>query len=187
MYIKELLSSDTPITTKSRNATILKSECSQFLSESKGCLVYKALPSSYSDFQKVKVRFKKTEDVITSVFNDAFITETNKLRQRAIFTNSVPPILPEGHDLYCVFPINNYKFLYSTEVTNSTSDYRRVIDTLFEAFDDKNKATDIVTDLLKYTYSTTKLVEGIQSDCEIIFHNIPYYYAVKYSQLHLFY
>jgi len=158
---------------------IIKQECSQFIQESYGIPIHKALPSTYPDLHKVKARFKKKTDEVTDAFNKAFETDVAKLRQRAIFAYSTPPILTEDTDLFYVFPINNYKFLYSQEVTNSSSDYRQVINTLFETFHNTDKAIEIVTDLLKYTYSTENLYEGIVAKAEIIFYGIPFYYAVR--------
>lgn len=157
----------------------IRQDCSQFLSESRGIALYKALPTNYNNLHKVKVRLKRTENLITSTFNQAFVTESRQLSQRAIFAYPTPPVITEDLDLFYVFPINNYKFLYSKEVTDSTSEYKHVLDTMLESFDNMNKATEIVTDLLKFTYSTHSLYEGLESNAEIIIHGIPFYYAVR--------
>lgn len=162
-----------------RNYHIIRTECSQFLEESGEIPLHKILPTTYNDIQKVKARFKKKTDEVSNYFNKAFETETSNLRQRAIFAYTTPPTITEDLDLFYVFPINQYKFLYSPEVTNSNSNYKQVIDTLFETFSDVNEATEIITDLLKYTYSAQNLYEGLSSSAEIIFYGIPYYYAVR--------
>jgi hypothetical protein len=157
----------------------LRYYCSQFINESEGIPIYKALPNQYSDVHKVKARLKRKTDKITTCFNKAFIQEAINIRQRAVFAYPTAPSLDEGMDLFYVFPIDNYKFLYSNEVTNSDRNYNQVIDTLFETFEDTDTATTIVTDLLKYTYSTSNLHEGLGASAEIIFYNIPYYYAIR--------
>lgn len=168
---------------------IIKSECSDFIYDAGGLPLYKALPSWYSDFQKVKVRFKRNETLINSTFNKAFQTEVYNIAQRAIFSYSTPPLVELNMELFYVFPINGYKFMYSKEVTNSSSDYKQILDVMLEAFDDIDKATDIVTDLLKYTYSTQQLYEGLTAKAEVILYSVPFYYAVRvqphltYSQL----
>ncbi len=168
---------------------VIHTECAQFISESNGLPIHKSLPKSYSDFHKVKVRFKRTENTVSSAFNQAFINETPKLSQRAIFAYSTPPLVEDNMDLFYVFPIDKYRFLYSREVTNSNSDYKQVIDTMLEAFDSIDKATELVTDLLKYTYSSKQLYEGIMANAEVIFYGIPFYYALRvnaqqnYSQI----
>lgn len=159
--------------------SILHEECAQFLLESNGIPLYKALPKTYSDFHKVKVRFKRTENIVSSTFNQAFLKEAPNLSQRAIFAYSTPPSISEDMDMFYIFPIDKYKFLYSREVTNSTSDYKQVIDTILEAFDSIDKATDIVTDLLKYTYSSTHLHEGLMAKSEVILYGVPFYYALR--------
>ncbi len=158
---------------------IIQYNCSQFIDESRGVPVYKALPDSYPDIHKVKARLRKKSDSVTSMFNTAFEQEAPNLRQRSIVTNAEPPLLTEDTDLFYVLPINNYKFLYSHEVTDSNNDYKHVINTLLEAFDDANKASEMVTDLLKFSYSTQNLYEGITANAEIIFYGIPFYYAIR--------
>lgn len=159
----------------------LKVDCSVFLRESKGLPMYRSLPSSYEDFHRVKVRLQKRKDGVSDVFERAFGQDFNNLRQRAIFASSTKPVVEDNTEPFYVFPTNGYRFLYSKEVTNSNHDYRNVIDKLVSELGNLNEATDIVTDLLKYTYSTSMLNEGISSGAEIIFYSIPYYYAVRAS------
>ena len=45
--------------------------------------------------------------------------------------------------------------------------------------DNISGAFDITRDLIKYTYTNKNLVEGIHSGSEVIFFNIPYFYAVR--------
>lgn len=162
-----------------RELAIIQTECSQFLSESAGLPLLKPLPTVYQNLQRVKVRLQKRTDVVTEVFNKAFAERFTKLSQRAVFAYANAPHLMENQETYYVFPVNGFKYLYSKEVTNSTQDYKRVIDTLFEKFDDSAKASEIVTDLLKYTYASSNLSEGIAASSEVILYGIPYYYAVK--------
>ena len=177
MLVEDLLHKDDILINQKYH--IIRTECSQFLEESSGIPIHKILPNTYDDIQKVKARFKKKTDDVTNCFNKAFEHEASNLRQRAIFAYTTPPIITEDLDLFYIFPINHYKILYSPEVTHSNSNYKQVIDTLFETFSDINEATDIITDILKYTYSTQNLYEGLTSSAEIIFHGIPYYYAVR--------
>ena len=161
----------------------LKQECSRFISEIGNNPIYKALPNSYPDVHKVKVRFKKKHDLVSAAFNHAFLHETHKISQRAVFAQSTIHNQPQiGLDLFYVLPTNNFKFLYSKEVTNSSSDYKQVVDTIFESFEDIEHATSIITDLLKFSYSSSNLIEGITAGSEIIFYGIPYYYAVRVSK-----
>lgn len=155
----------------------IQEECSQFLSAAQGLYLCKQLPtptdSNSFPLQKIKVRHRRTDDRVSEAFSKAFNTN---LRQRAIFTSANPP-LEEGSECSYVFPINGYKFLYSKEVKNSSADYQSVLDTLFERLED-DKAVQIVTDIVKYTYVRENLVEGISSNSEIIFYGIPFYYAL---------
>ncbi|KKL91898.1 hypothetical protein LCGC14_1890120 [marine sediment metagenome] len=152
-------------------------ECAIFFCESQKLPVFKVLPSTYGDIQKVKVRKQSQKTKFSQTFNEAFESEARDLRQRAIFTNSQIVEYTDG-DLFYVFPKNGYKFMYCTEVTHSTNDYQQVFDSLFEQFDD-DKAEQMIHDLLKFTYTQENLFEGIQKEVEVIFYNIPYYYAAR--------
>ena len=162
-----------------REINTLKTKCAQYLRESAGLPLYRSLPKTYTDFHRVKVRRKHVDDEVSEVFNRAFGTQFHDLRQRAIFASSAEPAITEDAEPFYVFPVDGYKFMYSKEVTNSNSDYKQVIDSLFEQFEDNNKVIEIVTDVLKYTYVRERLAEGIMSDSEIIFYGVPFYYAVR--------
>ncbi len=181
MFVEDLIHQNNLISNQDINT--IRSKCSQFIIESRGRPVYKALPTFYSTIHKVKARFKKRSDDISGYFNRAFESKTSNLRQRAIFTYANPPTLTEGTELFYVFPTNSYKFLYSLEVVNSNDNYKQMIDTIYESFGNTNEVANMVTDLLKYTYSTQNLYEGIMADVELIFYGIPYYYAIKVSEI----
>lgn len=157
----------------------IKRECSQFLNEAAGFPLLKSLPESYFNFHKVKVRLQKKRDSVTEVFERAFGQEFVNLRQRAVFAYSSVVDVPSAHDLFYVFPINGYKFLYGKEVANSGRDYQTIIDNLVEQLDSPVEATNIVSELLRYTYCSDNLVEAINSGSEIILYGIPYYYAIR--------
>lgn len=177
MRIEDLIGTEVDVSLRKSVKTI-NEECSQFLGNAKGLFLCKQLPAtttvlSGTFLQKVKVRHRRQEDRVTEAFTKAFNTN---LRQRAIFASAEPPAM-EGCNTSYIFPINGFKFLYSKEVKNSSADYQHVLDTLFERLED-DKAVEIVTDIVKYTYVRENLVEGIQSNSEIIFYGIPYYYAL---------
>lgn len=177
MLIEDLIGTDVGVGIQ--EVQTIKRECSQFLTESAGFPLLKALPTTYFNFHKVKVRLQKRKDEVTDVFERAFGSEFVNLRQRAVFAYAAEPMLTEETDKFYVFPVNGYKFLYSKEVTNSGHDYKTVIDTLVEQFEDPAEASNIVTELLKYTYSSDSLLEGMRADSEIILYGIPYYYAIR--------
>ncbi len=161
---------------------ILKSSCSQFFRESQGFPLLKNLSCSYSNFHKVKVRRRKGESgEFTETFNEAFELQHPGIRNRAIFANGVmsfEPAISENYEPFFVFPIDGYKFIYSREVMNSGHEYKQVFETLFEQFGEE-KGNDVLTDLLRFTYTSNELHEGIESGSEIIIYGIPYFYAIK--------
>ncbi len=79
---------------------------------------------------------------------------------------------------FYIFPIDGYKFMYSREVENSGQEYKQVFDTLFEQFGEKI-GNEVITDLLRFTYTSKSLHEGITSGSELIIYGIPYFYAIR--------
>lgn len=159
---------------------ILNTQCSEFLHESQGRPLYKLLPRNYNAFHKVKVRLKKGKvSLPEQALDDAFEFEYNKLSQRAVFAYSEPIVQTNEQNMFYIFPINGYRYLYSKEVKNLSTDHKTVIDTLFENFTDPTEASNIVTDLLTYTYCSSNLSEGISAGAEIIFYGIAQFYAVR--------
>lgn len=161
--------------------SIIHANCGQFLRESAGLPLFKALPKTYPDFKRVKIRFKRQTSLLSNVYNQAFVAETKQLTQRAVFAYPYCPALDESSELFYVFPVDGYRFLYSNEVSNSTTDYRSVVETIFEQFEDPTKASDTISDLLKYTYACEDLHEGMTQGAEIIVYGIPSYYVLRAS------
>jgi len=129
----------------------------------------------------VKVRKRKADDSFTEAFNEAFVEEHFELRQRAIFANgslsfqtSIDPL----QEAFYIFPVDGYKYMYSKEVEHSGSEYRDVFEAVFAQLGD-TKTNDVLTDLLRFSYTSNNLVEGIDHGAEIILYGIPYYYAVR--------
>lgn len=179
MLISEILTKNPTI--GSYHYEVLRTQCDEFLIQSHGDPLYKALPVTYNDFHRVKVRQQKSKDLISEAFNNAFKTEFYNIRQRAVFSLPTIPQVDENTESFFIFPTNGFKFLYSKEVKNSSGDYQEVINTLVEQFDDPSTAIDLLTDIVKYTYTQDSLTEAISSNSEIILYGIPSYYAIKCS------
>lgn len=157
-------------------------ECSEFLKESNGNPLIKYLPKQGSDIRKVKIRKQKTNSFFDNLFNNVFIDHPN-LRQRCIFCRG------EGyHDFddsdnpdyeaFYIFPIDGYRFIYSLNVINSSVQYKETWDKFINIMD-KDDAIETFTEVLKYDYTSSNLIDGIKSGCEIILYGIPYYYAIR--------
>lgn len=158
--------------------TKLIKQCSQFIEEADNQYLMKSLPRQYNDVHKVKVRKRKTQS-FDNMFNEAF-NHHYKLRQRSIFANGQQSFVVEGNtsDAFYIFPIDGYKFMYCNEVQNSTIEYQQVFSSIVDGFG-PDKGNQVISEMLKFTYIHDKLNEGISTGSEIIFYNIPYYYAVR--------
>jgi hypothetical protein len=164
-----------------REVQKIKTDCAQFLKESAGLPLLKALPVTYHNFHKVKVRQQKRKDDVSDAFNMAFGKQFSNIRQRAIFAYPNTPSLPQNTEPFYVFPIDGYQFMYSKEVHESNTAYQTALTALVEELDDKAEASSIIADVVRYTYVTHNLHEGISADAEVILYGIPYYYAVRAS------
>lgn len=178
MLVQDILSHDPFIESAKR---IIHQDCSDFIRESDGLPLFKTLPDTYADFQRVKVRQHKRRDTVSDVFEQAFGEQFTNLRQRSVFTTSVISEGSTPSTAFYVIPINGYRYLYSKEIENSSSEYKSIIETVMQGMENANEATQIVTDLVKYTYTSTKLKEGIDSGAEVILYGIPAYYAIRTS------
>lgn len=185
MNISDLLrtSTHTPPQIKKSIFSDIRLECSSFINESANMPIFKNIQTASDPIApnvfKIKVRHKKTENnVIHQAYNTAF---TTNIREKAVFTYSNVALCEQTSDLCYVFPKDGYKFLYSKEISHSNEEYKDVLDTLIESVD-IDKAYTIITDMLKFTYTSTNLKEGIQSESEILFYHLPYFYAVSVNR-----
>ena len=178
MLIEDLISKDVGI--GAREIQTIKQECSQFLSEVGSTPLLKFLPHEYNNFCRVKVRLQKRTDYVSAIFERAFGSQFSNLRQRAVFAYPTLPATAAGCDSFYVFPVNGYRYLFSKEVTDSNSAYKSIVEAVAVSMP-PDQTNDIVSDLLKYTYTSVGLTEGIEAGAEIILYNIPCYYAVRAS------
>lgn len=150
----------------------IANECSEFLDASNGHYIVKNLPNHHQGFTKVKVRLGKSRTDFSKSFNKAFEETRHGLHESAIFGYTDIDLLTESPatELFYIFPINGFKFIYNPEVENSDVDYTNI-----------GVSGDLITDLLQLSYQTGSLREAVKSKCEIIFYGIPYYYALRES------
>ena len=160
--------------------TIISQRCNHFIQESNQHPLLKNLSIQYKDIHRVKARKRNLKNEFTESFNQAF-DKISDLAQRAIFANGRNSFTVDkdpNFEPFYIFPLNGYKYMYSTEVEHSSLDYKQVFEVMFEQFgEDKGKT--IITDILKFAYKQDCLAEGIEKGSEIILYNIPYYYSVR--------
>ena len=160
----------------------VKRECSIFLKESNNKPLIKNLSIRNDGFKKIKVRKKKQQNVFINAFNIAF-PEHKDIFQRSVFANGDNAINMDSNneiEPFYIFPIDGYKFLYNTQVRNSSIEYKESIDNILKNIN-VSSAIDIFSDIIRKNYSNSNLEHGIDSDAEIIIYGIPYYYAIRKS------
>lgn len=162
--------------------SVLHERCSTFINESQQHPLVKHLPTRYQDCQRVKVRQSNTQNYMSTPFNEAFDQQARNIQQRAIFARTVTLYEQPTMDEFYIFPIDGYKFIYSKEVSNSLSAFSPVFDSLVEQYGE-NEGEELLTELLRFSYTNKNLAEGISSGSEIVLYNIPFYYAVRASNV----
>lgn len=179
MRINDLL----PRSFQHQELHLLRECCQQFIRESNGFPLIKNLSTNYNDVHKIKVRQRKSSNKFAQTFNNAFESYHYNLRQRAIFANGLSSFNQStliSEEPFYIFPIDGYNYMYSKEVEQSDSEYKAVFESIFEQFGSEH-GEEVLSELLRFTYTSTNLEEGIERGSEIILYNIPFYYAVRAS------
>lgn len=158
--------------------------CHQFFEEAGGFPMVKLLPRTYQDFQKVKIRKRKNESSFAHSFNEAFEHEMHQLRERSLFANGEifleHELVDRTLEPFYVFPIDGYDFIYNKEVTNSSENYSTTFKEIFNQLGESS-ADKVFSELMKFSYTSDNLQEGLSSGAEIIVYGIPYYYTIRHS------
>ena len=159
-------------------SNIIRAECGEYLRLSEGLPLFKTLPSSYGAFKRVKVRFQKAKDPTSAVFEAAFGHNKPGFRERVVITYPTPQEVLETHDLYYIFPVDGFRYMFSPMVRDSNVDIGGVVNTLIERLD-FTEGSSLAADLLQYSYQNTNLVEGLRSEAEILLFDLPNFLAVR--------
>lgn len=155
----------------------IEEKCGMFLAESKGKPIMKALPRTGEGFRKVKIRKKKIDSNFDKTFNDSFFTEYNDIRSRSLFVNgNIAPA--EDEELFYIFPVDDYRFMYSPQISDSSDDYKKTFDKIITSIGESN-GMEIFKDMLKLSYRYDNLPHAIDLGCEIIIYDIAHYYAIR--------
>lgn len=160
-------------------STLVK-ECSQFLQQSEKNPLFKLLPSHGEGFRKVKIRKKKTHEYkIEKYFDIAFMGEYKDLRLRSLIAHTKEPdIIPEGRELFYVFPVDGYKVLVNPVI----QDYKEFIFSLECALQTANiDSSSILNDLFSTGYSESDIKSAAAHKSDIFIYGISHYYAIRKS------
>jgi hypothetical protein len=157
---------------------VLKEECSQFVSLASAPL-YVQLRDSYPDIAKVKVRKKNTRTVIGEGFDKAFADFYN-ISQRCVYAKSSRAVFESvaDKDIFYMFPIDGFRFLYNNQIEDNLKQHTETLSHLDECMESQ-QAIGTITEIIKATYTSINISEGINSGAEIMIYNIPRFYAVR--------
>jgi len=157
----------------------VQDECSRFVEESQGLPLYKNLPVAYSDIHRVKMRKRRHNGSGTIPAEVLDKTRKNLLRQ-GLFAYGAPIAANEDVEPFYVFPVNGYQFMFCPEIRRLSEDCHVILSAISGAMNDK-QGTDLMQDVIDFSYQRHDLIEGIRSGAEIIFYSIPNYYAFRVS------
>jgi hypothetical protein len=161
----------------------IRQECAQFLRESNNLPLLKNLSRDNEGFKKVKARRRNAHEIFVEAFNASFSTHKN-LFQRAVVANGEASFTPSADsklEPFYIFPIDGYRFLYNPVVNNSIKQYNEDIEKMLHTVSDKSVAIDMFSAVIKNSYISKDLPNGIRIGAEIIIYDIPYFYAIRKS------
>lgn len=162
--------------------TKIKQECGDFIEQSKGNHAHKNLYFDGRFVKRVKVRKKKSKDDFSKLFDEAFEGEYREIHGRSIFCNGPHSRETVDKGLFYVFPIDGFRYLYNPDI-DYYREYMKIYDRLQSTMDSVN-AKNTFIDMIEYSYKEKPLSldSALFSGNEVIFYNIPYYFAVKKSK-----
>lgn len=173
MFIRQVF----PSTTSTNDQLILlREECSDFLTEMQGQRMYKALPRTYPDVKRVKVRHRNTS-VTTPIFNRLFEHVSSQMWERAVDASATIPDATDTLEPFAIFVPNGFKYIQASpkaiqEALTVALSVNTSMDTICEA---------ILTNAITHADGLTEsLSRGANN---FIFYAIPAFYAVRLSQL----
>ena len=160
----------------------LVDECSEFINETYPYPLLKNLPIYKDGFIKLKIRHKKNKKYVESktlnIFNEAFEQFYKNVTFKALY--AYPQETLEEGDIntepFYIFPVDGYKYLYNTMVTSSHNKYNDILLKI-----ENDHLENVFKDIIKDSYCNESLKTGISCGSEIIFFDIPYYYAIRQS------
>lgn len=141
---------------------LLLAHCSEYITQCASPL-YKVLPDSGA-FQKVKVRHK-TKSPVHQLIQSKVSTDVDAF----VSLYSYPPDVGTGQALYHVYPIDGFRSVFCSTLTNSEYDLQRLINVQSEYPE---------FSLLDQVQYQVGLPEPDVS-CEVLVFDIPFFYAVK--------
>lgn len=160
---------------------ILSQECSEFVLESYPYPLLKNLPTTKDGFIKLKIRHKKNKKYLESktfnIFNNALEKYHEKIAFKALYAYPLESLENSvGTEPFYIFPTNGYQYIYNPLVKSSVVEYNNTLSKL-----DSDNLEAVFTDIIRDSYYNKNLKSGIINGSEIIFFNIPYYYAIRKS------
>jgi len=172
----------------------IRDECGEYLSMAGPYPSIKRLSGDEASYhRKVKVRHKKNPTGVIRLLGKAMEHEARNIHMRCVSVNG-PDIKEalsknDASELYYIFPINGFRYLYNNRV-DTFEQYQKTLKALLESKTiTRESAVQLVIDSMSYTYSKfdIKLKEALKTSKEVIFYNMPYYYAVSVKKYPSYY
>jgi hypothetical protein len=182
------------------HALAIARECSQFIREADGHLMYRGMSDLETDeVHYVKSRVRKASDTdpeITKLLNDVMSPIAGfKPRSEAAFATGDSGFADTYGNTFAMFPKDDYKFIWSPYIADAFAFFHlgmrdaaadlvaQTMETMPEGWeeDDDNRAEfveqflEMHKDVLFKTGANSTIVEAIESQNEIMIHTSGYY------------
>lgn len=154
-------------------------ECSDFLKESDGNMLYKCLPKTTASVCKIKLRRRGYKSQVDKFVDMALRGDDVRKRSLIAYTGVVE--CNDENSLYYTFPVNGYSYIYNENVWNLTKEYGDTISSLPSNGSNETSiiSLQVLQEVIKESYQNTKLLSAFNRPCEIMFYDIPYFYAIS--------
>lgn len=161
---------------------LIQQDCQPFIQQAQGKIMFRGLPST-DGFIKKRARLddrrpKDTGQERHDEFNKYFLKHFGENFRNGVFVSGDSKIAEYYGNIYSIFPIGEFKFLWSPSVIDlgeqfkgkSTNIFKNIIQSLLYSDDKVNSHF-----LEKADYRTTDLAQAIQSGHEIMLFTKEYY------------
>lgn len=178
---------DGPVIPEKEWLKIVKSihrDCKPFLQQAKGGTLYRGLGNADDDFLKKKVRLtdrvpKDMPQEIHNKLNQYFLMKHGGKFRNALFVSGDMSVAIEYGNLYRIFPIGQFEFLWSPKVFDLYQDWEEYEPKKWDVENRDIKLKEALKffhdEILKDGYTTDNLAAAIQSKNEIMLRGRNYY------------
>ena len=156
---------------------LIKRDCMGFIRQANGQYLYRGLGTASDEFLSKSIRLtgrmpKDVPSLLHYTINEYFINNFGAPFRNAMFCSGSQHLADFYGNIYGVFPIGNFDFVWSPEVDDLYMEWDEV------EHDEHDVMVDNLMDEVAQTYKNDNLEQAIKSNNEIMVRTRDYY-AIK--------